>query len=234
MSRTREDILEDIEEAGHKFGDWEVVDGIITKDKWNKAQLLVRCKCGTERIVNRSQLRGGKSTKCRPCASGQANINHGLSCDPIYKVWQSMIKRTSNPRYEHYHRYGGRGITVCDEWKNDVKTFIDWCASNGYKKGLQLDRIDNNGNYEPSNCRFITRQGQQNNTSRNIHLIAFGETKTLAEWSRDTRCTVSYGTLKQRIQTNNWMNEKAITEPSLRCKKANEAKQELKELEQEK
>jgi len=99
-------------------------------------------------------------------------IIHGYRYHPLYRVWTEMKQRCSNKKYNSYKDYGGRGITVCDEWF-DPKIFIEWCLSNGWKKGLFIDRRDNDGNYEPGNCRFITPKEsaknrkliQRNNTS---------------------------------------------------------------------
>lgn len=81
---------------------------------------------------------------------------HGLRYHPLYLVWCAMKQRCSNPNRKDFKRYGGRGVKVCNLWQKDPKSFIEWCLANGYKKGLQLDRIDNDGNYEPCNCRFVT------------------------------------------------------------------------------
>ena len=98
---------------------------------------------------------------------------------------------------------------VCDEWKSDFIAFRDWAIANGYQESLTLDRVDNNGNYEPSNCRWETHQNQCNNTRRN-HLLTFnGETHTIAEWARikGIRCD----TLERRINASGWSVEKALT-----------------------
>ena len=93
-------------------------------------------------------------------------IKHGYYGTPIYKIWETIKYRCYNKKYKHYDRYRGRNIIVCDEWKNNPLAFIDWAMSNGYRQGLQIDRINNNGNYEPSNCRFTT--SITNNTNRGI------------------------------------------------------------------
>lgn len=108
---------------------------------------------------------------------------HGLRKHPLYGVWANMKTRCENPNDKHYSRWGGRGIRVCEEW-HDFKRFYDWAISNGYSEGLTIDRIDNNGNYEPSNCRWVTVL-EQNQNKRNVILLTHnGETKTCAEWSR--------------------------------------------------
>lgn len=109
-------------------------------------------------------------------------IQHGYSYDPVYPVWYNMMCRCTRPQKEHYDRYGGRGIEVCDEW-HDVGNFVKWAYENGYEKGLEIDRIDNDGNYTPENCRFVDRKKNMRNTSINKCLTINDETKCLSEWA---------------------------------------------------
>ena len=102
--------------------------------------------------------------------------------DKLHDVWSHMKQRCDNPNLRMYARYGGRGITYCNEWR-DYPAFHDWAVSNGYTEGLSIDRIDPNGNYEPSNCRWITMKEQQRNKERTIYAEINGEVRTLAEWS---------------------------------------------------
>lgn len=96
-----------------------------------------------------------------------------------------MKTRCYNKNYEHFKHYGERGIKVCEEWLNDFMTFYNWSMSNGYKDNLTIDRIDVNGNYEPSNCRWLTNEEQQNNKRRNIRLTYNGKTQTITQWARE-------------------------------------------------
>lgn len=109
---------------------------------------------------------------------------HGLRKHPLYSVWASMKRRCLAPNSSSYRNYGARGILICDEWRNNFKTFYDWAQEAGYEQGLELDRIDNNGNYSPSNCRFATRAVQASNKRRNIYYTENGETKCLMEWCK--------------------------------------------------
>ena len=136
---------------------------------------------------------------------------HGESHTPLHNLWMNMKQRCSNPRNKRAERYSQRGILVCFEW-SVYETFRDWAVSHGYEPGLQIDRIDNDGNYEPNNCRFVEPIAQQNNRSDNIHLTLFGETKTLAQWSRDPRCMTSFKNLSARIR-NGWSAGEAVTLP---------------------
>lgn len=109
-------------------------------------------------------------------------IVHGYSYDPIYPVWCNMLARCRKPNKDHYDRYGGRGIKVCDEW-TDISSFARWAYENGYAPGLQIDRINNDGNYEPGNCRFVDRKTNMHNTEKNVYLTINGETRCLSEWA---------------------------------------------------
>lgn len=127
----------------------------------------------------------------------------------IRRIWDGIIRRCDNPNAGFYHRYGGRGITVCDEWR-DFEVFYKWALHNGYKDDLTIDRIDNDGNYEPSNCRWATWKEQANNKSLN-HILTFdGKSQTMTLWAEETGITRS--AIKTRLK-NGWSVEKALTTP---------------------
>lgn len=109
---------------------------------------------------------------------------HGMSYTKIYGVWHAMNERCQNHKHKCFKNYGGKGITVCAEWQEFVP-FYEWAMSNGYHEGLTIDRIDSNGNYEPSNCRWVDRFVQNSNTSRNRYLTYDGKTQTLSQWARE-------------------------------------------------
>lgn len=119
-----------------------------------------------------------------------------------------MHQRCELKTVDSYSRYGGRGITVCDEWA-DFGVFAAWALVNGYNEGLQIDREDNDGNYEPLNCRWLTPSGNSNNRRTNKMVEAFGEIKTLKHWSEDERCAVNYSALSARLRLG-WPAERAI------------------------
>jgi hypothetical protein len=125
-----------------------------------------------------------------------------------------MKRRCFNPNNKRYERYGGRGITVCDEWIYDFQAFYDWATQNGYDESLTLDRIDVNGNYTPNNCRWITAREQQSNTSRNHYITIDGITKTISEWAREYN--ISPDVIKDRIKKLHWSEKEAVTTPKLR------------------
>lgn len=146
--------------------------------------------------------------------SGKHNPNykHGLKNTRIYRIYHNMITRCVNPNTDHFNRYGGRGIIVCDEWKNNFQSFYDWAMNHGYSDDLTLDRINNDGNYEPDNCRWVTMKDQANNTSHCKFITIDNETKTMAEWCKITG--VNYSTARDRINRGHWDPIKAVTTPS--------------------
>ena len=134
---------------------------------------------------------------------------HGMRMTKIYKVWDHMRGRCLNKRDKKYPRYGGRGITICERWANFSVFYKDM---GDCPPGKSIDRINNDLGYEPSNCRWATRKEQMRNTSTSRQLTAFGETKTVADWADDWRCTVKYDTLHTRIK-NGWSPQMAIIAP---------------------
>ena len=113
---------------------------------------------------------------------------HGMSNTKIYGVWHGMNERCRNPKNRAYKNYGGKGVSVCPEWQEFIP-FNEWAMANGYKEGLTIDRIESNGNYEPSNCRWVDRFIQNSNTSRNRYIEFEGRTQTLSQWSREIGIT---------------------------------------------
>ena len=138
------------------------------------------------------------------------NHKHGL-CEshPTYNTWREMKKRCNNHKCKAYPNYGGRGIEVCDEWMGNFKAFYDWSMSHGWEQGLSIDRIDNDGNYEPCNCRWVSRR-VQNNNKRSNHVLEYnGQSMTIRQWA--DALSMNYKTLMWRIQ-NGWSIERALTE----------------------
>ena len=138
--------------------------------------------------------------------------------DRLYKIYVHMCRRCYYKKYEFYHRYGGRGITVCDEWLNSYEKFKKWALANGYKEDAPkgectLDRIDVNGNYEPNNCRWVNNKSQANNRTNNRVITYRNETHTLAEWSEILG--IKYETLAARLNKYKWSVEQAFSTKSL-------------------
>ncbi len=143
-------------------------------------------------------------------AATKANTRHGLCHSKLHYMYDNMVKRCYTPSANRYDRYGGRGITVCDEWKNNRSSFYEWALSNKWREGLSLDRIDIDGHYCPDNCRFIPLAQQANNTSRNRFLEWQGKRQTVAEWARELN--INAGALQHRVDRG-WSLERIFTQP---------------------
>lgn len=124
------------------------------------------CDCGRTTIVNGQNLKSGNTTSCG-CYGierrNNASKTHGKSNTRLHRIWKAMHSRCYNKKYHAYKYYGGRGITICEEWLHNFKTFYDWAMANGYEENLTIDRIDPNGNYSPNNCRWVTMELQNKN-----------------------------------------------------------------------
>ena len=140
------------------------------------------------------------------------NFKHGLSGHPLHIRWRAIKDRCCNPQNYAYQRYGGRGITICDEWKNSFITFYKWSIANGFDSELTLDRIDNNKGYSPDNCRWVDMKIQTNNTRRNKYLTARGKTQTLQQWC-DELGFKSHQVVCGRLQRG-WSVEDALFTPT--------------------
>lgn len=138
------------------------------------------------------------------------HYKHGGKGTKLYEVWCTMRRRCNCPKVQSYKHYGGRGIKVCEEWQDDFLVFQKWAISNGYQEGLTLDRIDNNGNYEPSNCRWATMKVQANNQRTTLKIEYKGLTKTLHEWA--DFLGLKPNTLYYRIFKLKWSVERAFNE----------------------
>jgi hypothetical protein len=180
--------------------------------------VVCQCKCGNVVAVISNSLTSGntKSCRCKHNEEVRARFRtHGDSYSPLYKLWRGMQDRCYNKNHRCYHLYGGRGISVFQDWIESYEVFRDWALANGYRKGLEIDRENNDGNYTPQNCRFVTHTKNCNNTRSNIRLTAWGETKTMAEWLRDSRCVANREILRHRLQRGKkkWSVELALTTP---------------------
>ena len=198
-----------IDLKGKRFGKLivlEMQEHIVGEDVMWKC----KCDCGNEIMANVGNLKNGHTKSCGCLRVDRCKTNftkHGLEHTRLYGIWSDMRLRCYDEKNIAYHRYGGRGITICDEWKNDVKAFYDWAMANGYKDSLTIDRIDNDGNYCPENCRWVTRK-EQNNNRRDNHKLTFnGKTQSIPEWAEELGLT--YGGLYDRLYRG-WPIEKVL------------------------
>lgn len=199
---------------GQKYGKLTVLSRHECNDKFNKPLWVCKCECGNIAIVGGNRLKSGNTKSCGcliPITSreqGKRNAKHGMKGSRIYEIWHGIKARCYNPNNKDFKNYGARGITVCTQWENDFEAFYNWAAMHGYAEGLTIDRIDNDGNYEPSNCRWVSTR-EQNRNKRNIVWLEYnGATKTLSEWSRETGISVSV--ISNRLKRG-WSIEDALT-----------------------
>ena len=153
-----------IDLLGKKFGRLAVLKE-YGKTPSGNITWLCQCDCGNKHIASGPSLNLGHTKSCGCFLKEMASkrrTKHGFSMPSspyyrLYTVWRGIINRCTSPKHNKYIYYGGKGIQICPEWRNDVRQFVKWAESNGWKEGLEIDRIDSNGNYEPSNCRFISK-----------------------------------------------------------------------------
>lgn len=155
-----------VEMIGKIFGKWFVMD--FAGKKHNSYQYLCRCECGTEKVLHGPSLRQGLTTQCHICGNrmkARKNITHGFGRHPLYKVWSSMKQRCNNPKSPAYHRYGGRGIKVCKRWEK----FENFLKDMGQRpEGMTIERVNNDGDYCPQNCKWVTHKENCQNQERSL------------------------------------------------------------------
>jgi hypothetical protein len=179
-------------------------------DRRGNVMWWCRCHCGTYATVVGYHLRSGNTTSCgcaRRQQAGNLTLVHGQADTPLYSRWKSMIHRVTDPNHKSYADYGGRGITVCEQWLE----FETFAADMGptFREDLTLDRIDVSGPYSPMNCRWASASEQARNKRNNRRLTFRGHTKTLAEWSEITG--LHRRTIGTRLDALGWPVERALT-----------------------
>ena len=212
-------VAEDL--SGMKFGRLTVIqkgECYICKNGIKRTRWLCRCECGNTVNVLAYNLKSGNSKSCG-CLNDESRISrstkHGMRHTRLYSIWTNIKSRCYLESSQNYERYGGRGISMCDEWRNSFESFMEWSVNNGYDESLAgrgectIDRIDVNKNYSPDNCRWVDATTQANNRRNTIFVTAFGSTKSLAEWSRVTG--IKYHTLFARIYKLGWSPEAALS-----------------------
>lgn len=203
--------------SGQKFGRLIAIER-IGQDEQGILLWKCKCECGNEVIVRVSNLINGHTKSCgclQKEKAAEVNTIHGgtkrENKSRLFVVWCNMKSRCFNEKATGYGYCGARGISVCRKWRESYEVFRKWSLENGYSEDLQIDRIDNERNYKPANCRWITSQKQNNNRRNNRLLTYQGETKTVAEWAR--KVEIKRGTLSARINRSNWSVKKALETP---------------------
>lgn len=208
-----------IDLTGRRFGRLVVME----REQHRKSKGIAwvcMCDCGKKTIVTSDKLKNGHTKSCGCLwleTIKQSNRKHGQTETKLYRVWRGIISRTCNPSSTNYANYGGRGITICEEWRKSFETFCEWAVQNGYAEGLSIDRIDNDMGYYPQNCRFITMKEQSKNTRRNRYLEFNGMRMTESDWADSLG--IRRETLCFRLKSG-WSIERALTTP-VRPKKKN-------------
>lgn len=197
-----------------RFGKWtvlELAEPLKDKNGYNVNRWKCKCDCGAIKNVIGTTLRNGRSTSCgcdggkRADTARKLFTTHNESKSRLYKIWSYMRKRCYNQNASNYMNYGGRGITVCNEWNGSYEAFRDWAVKNGYNDSLSIDRIDVNGNYEPNNCRWVTSAAQANNRRNTVYYTYKNETKSVADWAK--QYGLNYKSLLKRINSGKGLSE---------------------------
>lgn len=214
-------MLKESDYVGKKY-ERLTVESFIRKENNGKARLyaICICECGNKKNVQIDQLKRGLTKSCG-CYSMEVRRKkenkhkvHGMRKSRLYEIYSHIKQRCYNINSIGYEKWGGRGITVCDEWldkDNGFINFYNWAISNGYSDILSIDRINNDGNYNPNNCRWATAKEQADNRRSNITISFQGKEQNLKAWSAEYN--ISYSALRDRIMRYGWDIEKALTTP---------------------
>lgn len=180
-------------------------------DKFRKLYWKCQCECNKLVIVRGSALVTGNTKSCGCLIRERKNIKHGMKNTRLYRIWSGIKSRCYTGTNPAYGRYGGRGISMCQEWYDDFISFYNWAINNGYSKELSIDRINTNGNYEPSNCRWATPKEQSDNKRSNIIITIGNETLDLQQWC--DKIGIKRSTVNTRVRMCGWTYEKALLTP---------------------
>lgn len=183
--------------TGKRFDRLIVLEQVPNIGKYTAWRCL--CDCGNEKIAKSVDLKRGHTKSCGCLNREGGHFTHGMSDGRLYRIWHAMRNRCNNQNSPAYKYYGDRGIHVCEEWENSFESFMEWSLKNGYKENLTIDRIDNNGEYNPSNCRWVSMAVQNKNKRNSLSFTFNGQTKSISELSKTTG--IHYQTLIYRIKT---------------------------------
>ncbi len=204
-------MVKKLDLTGQKFGRLTAIEEVKSPEK-NYTRWLCKCECGNEKVIARASLRSGETESCGCLQKEEVSKRrktHGLSRTKEYYSWKSMLNRCYNMKDVGYKNYGGRGITVCEEWRESFETFLKDMGKS--PEGSSIDRINNDGNYCPENCKWSTKQEQNSNTRQNKIITFNGKTQTISAWAREVG--IKAQTIARRLDS--WGNiELALTLPS--------------------
>ena len=172
---------------------------------------LCRCDCGNFVSVRGGNLKSGAVKSCGCLRKTPPNKSHGMSHSALYRKWAAIKRRCYCKSVRSYKDYGARGIKMCEEWERSSSAFIKWALENGYEEGLTIERINNDGDYCPGNCKWIPFTEQQGNRRNCVKIEYNGKTKNLSQWCRDLG--LDYSRVHNRMKKLGWTFEKAISEP---------------------
>ena len=200
--------------AGQRFGHLTAIEMVGVDSKSRLAMWRCKCDCGNEKVIKGKHLRCGEIKSCgcirkteTAAKLRETSTTHGMTNTRLYGIWCGIKSRCYNSHRKKHKEYGGRGITICDEWRDSFEAFRDWALANGYQDNLTIDRINNNGPYCPENCRWVSMKEQQNNRRNNRMLTIGDETKTMQQWA--DKMGIKSRTIQQRLNRG-WSVEKAI------------------------
>ena len=181
------------------------------------------CDCGKEACVNSAHLKNGTTKSCGCLRYEVAHARKKIKSHRLHTIWSSMKQRCNNPNNAKYKSYGGRGVKICEDWL-DFSNFFDWAINNGYSDNLSIDRIDVNGNYEPSNCRWVSNKIQARNKQNTVYLEYEGISKSISDWADEKG--ISHEVIKKRMSLG-WTAEEILNIPVLPTGKNKSQKEEL-------
>lgn len=215
-----------IDRIGEVIGRLTIID--IAPDRFDKRgkprqYWVCRCECGAVKEIRNDGLNGKRTMSCGCLQRDRASqinrgrtdgFKYGDSRERIHNIWYLIKFRCEDPASPSFHNYGGRGIRMCEEWSDGITgyfKFKEWSLNNGYREGLSIDRINNNGDYSPENCRWVDTYTQGNNKRNNVLIEYGGRTQTLSQWARELG--VPTKNLHNRIRVLGWDIERAFTQP---------------------
>lgn len=200
--------------VGKIFSFLTILSESITQAKYNQRIVEAECVCGSVKRYYLLNILYGKSKSCG--CQRKTNLRHGMAGSSLYLVYNDIKTRCFNHKSTNYRHYGGRGITMCGEWRSDFMIFYEWALESGYAKGLTIDRINNDGGYEPNNCRWVTMKEQCRNRRSSLIIEYKGVKKTASEWVEE------YGVPRKIFDNRRrrgWNIERCLTMPTDRTSK---------------